>query len=53
MIMIMMIIITMNGDGDEKAIAWQPWPVIRVGDGSLPGLVITGVDNNDDIGRGG
>ena len=27
---------------------WQPWPVIRVGDGSLPGLVITGSDNNDD-----
>ena len=43
MMRIMMIALMMM-----KNNCWQPWPVIRVGDGSLPGLVITGSDNNDD-----
>ena len=43
MMTIMMIALMMM-----KNNCWQPWPVIRVGDGSLPGLVITGSHNDND-----
>ena len=47
-IMMMMITMTVMKMAMMRINCWQPWPVIRVGDGSLPGLVITGSDNTDD-----